>query len=51
VTRELPLGEMLTRQSEDASRLHAKGIGRGLRQGCVAVIRRTLSPLPLLVVR
>jgi hypothetical protein len=42
---------MLAREPEDAPRLHARGIGRALRQGCVAVMRRTRSAAPLLVVR
>jgi hypothetical protein len=42
---------MLAGESEYAARLHPKGIGRALRQGCVAVIRRIRSEVPLLVVR
>ena len=48
---QLALGQMLASKSKEAPRLHAKGIGRALPQGCVAVIRRTLSAVPLLVVR
>jgi hypothetical protein len=42
---------MLAGESEKTAWLHPKGIGRDLRQGCVAVIRRTRSEVPLLVVR
>src|SRR5437867_13017392 len=41
---------MLPREPEDTPRLHALGIGRALRQGWVAVMRRTRSAAPLLVV-
>ena len=47
---QLALRQMLAGKSEEAPRLYAKAIGRALRQGCVAVIRRTLSAVPLLVV-
>jgi len=50
-TGELAFCQMLAGESEKAARLHTKGIGRALRQGCVAVIRRTRSEVPLLVVR
>ena len=50
-TGELAFCQVLAGESEEAARLHARFIGRALRQGCVAVIRRTLSPVPLLVVR
>jgi len=50
-TGELAFCQMLAGESQEAAWLHPKGIGRALRQGCVAVMRRTLSDVPLLVVR
>jgi len=50
-TRELAFCQMLAGESEKAARLHSKGIGLALRQGCVAVIRSIRSDVPLLVVR
>jgi len=50
-TGELAFCQMLAGESKDAARLHPKGIGRALRQGCVAVMRSTRSEVPLLVVR